>query len=93
MRFVFVEPPKEFWFVMGEYLPPPMAAIQLAAYLEAERPGDEIAVIDCQAEGLDSRARSLSRQLRGIFSLNRFKRRTYRYLASQKLLRHLRGLI
>ena len=55
MRVVFVEPPKEFWFVMGEYLPPPTAAIQLAAYLEARRPGDEIAVIDCQAEGLDWR--------------------------------------
>ena len=55
MKVVFVEPPKEFWFVMGEYLPPPTAAIQLAAYLEAERPGDEIAVIDCQAEGLDWR--------------------------------------
>ena len=26
MRFVFVEPPKKFWFVMGEYLPPPTAA-------------------------------------------------------------------
>ena len=38
MRVVFVEPPKEFWFVMGEYLPPPTAAIQLAAYLEARRP-------------------------------------------------------
>ena len=55
MRVVFIEPPKEFWFVMGEYLPPPMAAIQLAAYLEAKRPEDEITVIDCQAEGLDWR--------------------------------------
>lgn len=53
MRVVFIEPPKEFWFVMGEYLPPPTAAIQLAAYLEAKRPEDEITVIDCQAEGLD----------------------------------------
>jgi len=55
LRVVFVEPPKEFWFVMGEYLPPPTAALQLAAYLEAERPGDEVTVIDCQAEGLDWR--------------------------------------
>ena len=53
MRVIFVEPPKEFWFVMGEYLPPPTAVIQLAAYLEDRRPGDEIIVIDCQAEGLD----------------------------------------
>ena len=52
MKVVLVEPPKDFWFVMGEYLPPPLGLLQLAAYLEAERPGDEIAVIDCQAEGL-----------------------------------------
>jgi anaerobic magnesium-protoporphyrin IX monomethyl ester cyclase len=53
LRVVFVEPPKEFWFVMGEYLPPPTALLQLAAYLERERPGDEITVIDSQAERLD----------------------------------------
>jgi anaerobic magnesium-protoporphyrin IX monomethyl ester cyclase len=53
LRVVFVEPPKEFWFIMGEYLPPPTAPLQLAAYLEAKRPGDEVTVIDCQAEGLD----------------------------------------
>jgi len=53
MRVTFVEPPKDFWFVMGEYLPPPTASIQLAAYLESKRPQDEITVIDCQAERLD----------------------------------------
>lgn len=53
MRVVFVEPPKEFWFVMGEYLPPPTASLQLAAYLEVKRLGDEITIIDCQAEGLE----------------------------------------
>ncbi|UCH56723.1 MAG: cobalamin-dependent protein [Candidatus Bathyarchaeota archaeon] len=53
MRVVFVEPPKDFWFVMGEYLPPPTASLQLAAYLESKRPQDEITVIDCQAERLD----------------------------------------
>jgi anaerobic magnesium-protoporphyrin IX monomethyl ester cyclase len=53
MRVAFVEPPKDFWFVMGEYLPPPTASIQLAAYLESRRPKDEIIVIDCQAERLD----------------------------------------
>ena len=36
---------------------------------------------------------SLPRQLRGIFSSNKFKRRTYRYLASQNILRQLRDLI
>ena len=52
---MFVEPPKEFWFVMGEYLPPPTACIQLAAYLEVRHPEYEITVVDCQAEGLDWR--------------------------------------
>ena len=53
MKVVFVEPPKEYWFVMGEYLPPPTAAIQLATFLRSRRPDDDITVIDCQAEGLD----------------------------------------
>ena len=53
MRVLFIEPPKDFWFVMGEYLPPPTAAIQLAANLEVKRPRDEITVLDCQAERLD----------------------------------------
>ena len=53
MRVIFVEPPKEYWFVMGEYLPPPTACLQLAAYLEAKHPEYEINVIDCQAENLD----------------------------------------
>ena len=36
MKVVFVEPTKEQWFVMGEYLPLPYGIIQLAAYLERE---------------------------------------------------------
>ena len=36
MRILFVEPPRDFWFVMGEYLPPPFSIIQLAAFLEQE---------------------------------------------------------
>ncbi len=64
MRVVFVEPPKTYWFVMGEYLPPPTAALQLAAYLERERPGDDITVVDCQAEGLDWRG--LEMRLAGL---------------------------
>jgi len=52
LKVVFVEPPKEFWFVMGEYLPPPTPLLQLAAYLREKRPSDEITVIDCQAERL-----------------------------------------
>ena len=53
MKILFIEPPKDFWFVMGEYLPPPTAIIQLAAYLEQQRPQDELAIVDCQAEDLD----------------------------------------
>ncbi len=52
MRVLFVEPPKEFWFVMGEYLPPPLGIIQLAAYLEDKVKDVEIEVVDCQAENL-----------------------------------------
>ncbi len=53
MRVLFVEPPKEFWFVMGEYLPPPLGILQLAAYLEDKVEDAEIEVVDCQAENLD----------------------------------------
>ena len=53
MRVLFIEPPKDFWFVMGEYLPPPTVALQVAAHLEVECPQDEITVLDCQAERLD----------------------------------------
>ena len=35
---MFIEPPKDIWFVMGEYLPPPYGIIQLAAYLEKDVP-------------------------------------------------------
>jgi len=50
-RLLFVEPPKEYWFVMGDYLPPPTGLLALAAYVERELPDTEIGVIDCQAEG------------------------------------------
>jgi len=50
VRILFVEPPKKPWFVMGEYLPPPLGLLCLAAYVEANLPGVEIQVMDCQAE-------------------------------------------
>jgi len=50
MRVLFIEPPKEIWFVMGDYLSPPLGIIQLAAYLEREINGIEIEVLDCNAE-------------------------------------------
>jgi len=53
MKVLFVEPPKDTWFVMGEYLPPPFGIIQLAAYLEKEVKDVEINVLDCNAEHLD----------------------------------------
>ena len=53
MKVLFVEPPKDFWFVMGEYLPPPLGILELAAYLEAQNKDAEIQVLDCQAERVD----------------------------------------
>lgn len=53
MKILFIEPPKEFWFLMGEYMPPPLGMLQLAAFLE-ERGNDwDLEVVDSQAEGLD----------------------------------------
>ena len=51
-RILFIEPPKELWFLMGEYLPPPMGLLALAAYVERELEDVEIEVIDCQAEAI-----------------------------------------
>jgi len=50
LRVLFVEPPKDFWFVMGEYIPPPFGVLTLAAYLETNNKDVEVEVIDCQAE-------------------------------------------
>jgi anaerobic magnesium-protoporphyrin IX monomethyl ester cyclase len=52
MKILFIEPPREFWFVMGEYLPPPFGIIQLAAYLERSVEDAEIEVLDCTAQQL-----------------------------------------
>lgn len=53
MKVLFIEPPKEMWFIMGEYLPPPYGIIQLGAYLEKEVKHVEIEVLDCNAEHVD----------------------------------------
>lgn len=53
MKVLFIEPPKDYWFVMGEYLPPPYGILQLAAYLEGKVEGVEVEVLDCQAMSLD----------------------------------------
>ena len=50
---MFIEPPKDYWFVMGEYLPPPYGLLQLAGYLESKLKDIEIEVIDCQAMSID----------------------------------------
>src|SRR5512137_2252802 len=52
-RILFVEPPRQYWFLMGEYLPPPTGLLALAAFVEREIPDIEIDVMDCQAEGGD----------------------------------------
>ncbi|MEM3958099.1 MAG: radical SAM protein [Thermoproteota archaeon] len=54
-RVLFIEPPKEPWFLMGDYLAPPYGIIQLAAYLEREVENVEIEVLDCNAQRLDWR--------------------------------------
>ena len=53
MRVLFIEPPKDYWFVMGEYLPPPYGILQLAAYLERDAREVEVGVLDCNAEQVD----------------------------------------
>jgi anaerobic magnesium-protoporphyrin IX monomethyl ester cyclase len=53
VRVLFVEPPKDIWFVMGEYLPPPYGIIQLAAYLEKQADDIQVQVLDCNAEKVD----------------------------------------
>jgi anaerobic magnesium-protoporphyrin IX monomethyl ester cyclase len=50
---LFVESPRNYWFVMGEYLPPPSSLLILAAYVERELPGIDIEIVDCQADRLD----------------------------------------
>lgn len=52
-KILFIEPPKDYWFLMGEYLPPPAGLLILAAYIEEKLPDMEIEILDCQAEGKD----------------------------------------
>jgi len=52
-KILFVEPPRDYWFVMGEYLPPPTTLLILAAYIEKELPHIEIDILDCQAERIN----------------------------------------
>jgi anaerobic magnesium-protoporphyrin IX monomethyl ester cyclase len=53
MKILLVEPPKDIWFIMGNYLPPPYGIIQLGAYVEQELPEIEVKVLDCNANQLD----------------------------------------
>jgi anaerobic magnesium-protoporphyrin IX monomethyl ester cyclase len=53
VKVLFIEPPKDVWFVMGDYLPPPYGIIQLAAYLEKHAEGVDVEVLDCNAEQVD----------------------------------------
>jgi len=52
LKVLLVEPPKDVWFIMGDYLPPPYGIIQLGAYLERELPDVEVEVLDCNAKNL-----------------------------------------
>ena len=53
MKVLLVEPPKDFWFIMGQYIPPPFGLLCLAAYVEERLPWAEVEVVDSQSEGLD----------------------------------------
>lgn len=53
VRIQFIEPPKDYWFIMGEYLPPPYGLLQLAGFLDNKIPEVEIDVLDCQAMLID----------------------------------------
>ena len=53
MQVLFVEPPKEFWFIPGGYVPPPLGILTLASSLETEEENIDIEVLDCQSERLD----------------------------------------
>ena len=53
MKVLLVEPPKDNWFIMGDYLPPPYGIIQLGAYVERELPDVEVKILDCNAKDLD----------------------------------------
>ncbi len=53
LKVLFIEPPKDIWFVMGEYLPPPYGIIQLAAYLEKHVNDVQLEVLDCNCEKVD----------------------------------------
>jgi len=52
-KLLFIEPPRNTWFVMGEYVPPPSALLILAGYVERELPDVDIDILDCQADRLD----------------------------------------
>ena len=54
LKVLLIEPPKIFWFLMGEYLPPPLQLMQLAAVLEQEQ-GIEVEILDSNAELLNWR--------------------------------------
>jgi anaerobic magnesium-protoporphyrin IX monomethyl ester cyclase len=74
MNVVFVEPPKDYWFVMGEYLPPPFGLIQLATYVERKIQNVEIEIVDCNAEeidwnGLEKRLETLNPDIVGVSSV------------------------
>lgn len=49
-KILLVEPPRNYWFVMGEYLPPPTSLLIIAAYIEKQLPDIEVEVLDCQGE-------------------------------------------
>ena len=52
-KILLVEPPRIYWFVMGEYCPPPTTLLTIAAHIEKELPDIEIDILDSQAGQVD----------------------------------------
>jgi len=63
-KILFVEPPKDYWFVMGEYLPPPTVLLILAGYLESKLPDIKIETKPLleQSKKLEQHLKSLRKQ-------------------------------
>jgi anaerobic magnesium-protoporphyrin IX monomethyl ester cyclase len=55
LKALFIEPPKDLFFAMGGYLPPPLGIIQIAAYLEKNAKDVEVEILDCNAGKVDWR--------------------------------------
>ena len=93
VRIQFIEPPKDYWFIMGEYLPPIknwtdyyMAhAIMSTKFLGREEVQRDL--YNCYRIFFGS-----WRRIESLVSKNKVKRKVYRYMVKQNVLRQLNKL-